>query len=156
MKKTKLILAAMIFGLIGATTLTSCKKEGCTDPNANNYSVDADKDDGTCTYPTINLNATGDGDVTGGGGTATSTHNWTNSQSKAELNMDITAASGGSFQVIVKDADGNEVINETLTVGVGDDSKNVCSTAGTAGEWSVTVTLTDFNGDGSFSLSQGC
>ena len=156
MRTNKWILSFLFIGIIASTTLTSCKQEGCTDPNANNYSVDAEKDDGTCTYPTINLNATGDGDVTGSGGTATSTHNWTNSQSKAELNMDITAASGGSFQVIVKDADGNEVINETLTVGVGDDSKSGCSTAGTAGEWSVTVTLTDFNGDGSFSLSQGC
>jgi hypothetical protein len=30
---------------------TSCKKqEGCTDKNATNYSVDAEEDDGTCTY----------------------------------------------------------------------------------------------------------
>lgn len=156
MKKGKLILTAVLIGLISATTLTSCKEEGCTDPNANNYSMDADKDDGTCTYPTINLNASGDGDVTGSGGTATSTHEWTNSHSRAELNMDITASSGGSFQIVVKDADGTEVINETLTVGVGDDSKNVCSDSGTAGTWTVTVTLTNFDGDGSFSLSQGC
>ncbi|MFX3625839.1 MAG: hypothetical protein ACN6I4_00630 [bacterium] len=150
------MILAVIVGIIGTTTFTSCKKGGCTDPNANNYSGDADKDDGTCTYPTINLNATGDGDVTGGGGSATSTREWTNSQPKAELNMDITAARGGSFQIVVKDADGNEVINETLTVGVGDDSKNVCSAIGTSGTWSVTVTLTNFSGDGSFSLSQGC
>lgn len=29
--------------------LSSCKKEGCTDPTALNYSADAEKDDGTCT-----------------------------------------------------------------------------------------------------------
>ncbi|MEQ8907548.1 MAG: hypothetical protein RIC95_00015 [Vicingaceae bacterium] len=157
MKKTKLIIAAAIVGLISASSLTSCKKEeGCTDPNANNYSTNAEEDDGSCTYPTINLNATGDGDVTGGGGSASSTNEWTNSQSKAELNMDITAASGGRFQIIVKDSDGTEVINETLTVGIGDDSKNICSASGTPGTWTVTVSLTDFSGDGSFSLSQGC
>jgi hypothetical protein len=33
-------------------TVASCKKEGCTDPNAINYDADAKKDDGTCTYLT--------------------------------------------------------------------------------------------------------
>lgn len=40
--------------LLVATTLvlsvSSCKKKGCTDPNANNYSTEAKKDDGSCTY----------------------------------------------------------------------------------------------------------
>ena len=36
---------------IASLTLVSCKKEeGCTDKNAANYSVDAEEDDGTCTY----------------------------------------------------------------------------------------------------------
>jgi hypothetical protein len=39
--------------LIGgaAVAVTSCKKEGCTDPTATNYNADAKKDDGSCTYP---------------------------------------------------------------------------------------------------------
>jgi hypothetical protein len=157
MKKVNLILTAALFGLIGAATLTSCAVEGCMDPAADNYNADAEKDDGSCIFPVITFTPAGnDGDVTGGGGSATSTFDWTNSLTRAELNMDITASSGGSFQVVVKDADGNEVINETLTVGVGDDSKNVCSSSGTAGTWTVTVTVTEFSGDGSYSLSQGC
>ncbi len=107
--------------------------------------------------PKVSVNAGGDdGDVTGNGGSTTATHTWTNNNSRAELNMDITSTSGGSFQIVVTDADNNEILNETLTVGVGDDSLTRCSASGTSGEWSVTITLTDFNGDGSFTLSQGC
>ena len=32
------------------TTVISCKKKGCTDPNAANYNSKAKKDDGSCTY----------------------------------------------------------------------------------------------------------
>lgn len=31
----------------------SCKKEGCTDPEANNYNSEAKKDDGSCTYDEV-------------------------------------------------------------------------------------------------------
>lgn len=44
MKKTLLFVAV---GLLG---FTSCKKEGCTDANAFNYDVTAEKDDESCTY----------------------------------------------------------------------------------------------------------
>jgi len=36
--------------IVSVLILHSCKQEGCTDKNASNYSSDADKDDGTCTY----------------------------------------------------------------------------------------------------------
>ena len=51
MKKTT-IQALAITMLIGGSmaTLSSCKKEGCTEPNATNYSEKAKKDDGSCTY----------------------------------------------------------------------------------------------------------
>ena len=45
MKKSILILAAVV-----ATTAISCKKKGCTDPTATNYSSEAEKDDGSCEY----------------------------------------------------------------------------------------------------------
>ncbi len=40
--------SAMLF--MGATTFTSCAKQGCIDETANNYDADAKEDDGTCTY----------------------------------------------------------------------------------------------------------
>ncbi|WP_066759426.1 MbnP family protein [Crocinitomix algicola] len=36
--------------LLGGLSLTSCKKEGCTDEAATNYSEKAKKDDGSCVY----------------------------------------------------------------------------------------------------------
>jgi hypothetical protein len=38
------------FVLSLALIFNSCAKEGCTDPNAYNYSSEATKDDGTCTF----------------------------------------------------------------------------------------------------------
>lgn len=40
----------VITGLISVTTVISCKKKGCTDPTASNYSSKAKKDDGSCQY----------------------------------------------------------------------------------------------------------
>lgn len=43
----KIILLSLSF----LTILTACKKEGCTDESALNYSESAKKDDGSCVYP---------------------------------------------------------------------------------------------------------
>lgn len=45
----KISIAAAL-SLLMVFSLTSCKKRGCTDPTAENYSVDAEKDNGSCTY----------------------------------------------------------------------------------------------------------
>lgn len=42
--------AGILLFASAALVITSCRKKGCTDPNASNYSADAKKDDGTCTY----------------------------------------------------------------------------------------------------------
>ena len=47
MKKTALLYVLLVFG----AALTSCKKEGCMDPEAVNYNAEAKKDDGTCVFP---------------------------------------------------------------------------------------------------------
>ncbi len=46
------IFAIVIVSIIGSTTFTGCKKEGCTDPEALNYDADAKKDDNSCIYQT--------------------------------------------------------------------------------------------------------
>jgi hypothetical protein len=45
MKKLLLLLAIPV-----ALSITGCKKQGCVDPIATNYSDAAKKDDGSCTY----------------------------------------------------------------------------------------------------------
>ena len=52
----KFLLAAIII-----TLLPSCKKivQGCMDPIACNYSEDVTEDNGSCTYPQVNLDCTG-------------------------------------------------------------------------------------------------
>lgn len=45
-------IAILSLGLLVGSTVISCKKKGCTDPNALNYEQNAKKDDGSCTYET--------------------------------------------------------------------------------------------------------
>jgi hypothetical protein len=47
----------LFLALVATLTLPACKKKGCMDTQATNYSSKAKKDDGSCTYkPTISLN----------------------------------------------------------------------------------------------------
>ncbi len=48
MKKTMILMVVILASL--AVVTTGCKKEGCTDPTANNYDEKAKDDDGSCTY----------------------------------------------------------------------------------------------------------
>lgn len=137
-KKQNLTLVLVFVGLMGLLTLSGCSKDD--DPSA-----------------TVNITATGsdlDGDVTGDGGSTSRNYTWNNPLSRADWNMDITATNGGSFQLIIEDADGVVVLDRTLVAGQGEDSgSGVTQAGGTPGDWTVTINLTNFNGDGSFSLS---
>ncbi|NOQ73157.1 MAG: DUF4856 domain-containing protein [Crocinitomix sp.] len=44
--------------LIATAAIVSCKKKGCTDETASNYSEEAKKDDGSCTYPELAIPST--------------------------------------------------------------------------------------------------
>ena len=57
--------------------------------------------------------------------------------------------------MVVKDSNGNTVLDRSLNGTTEPDSFSGVTSAGSSGEWSVTMTLTSFDGDGSFSLSEG-
>lgn len=55
-KRKKMKMNTVKFGILATAIVlssmaVSCKKKGCTDPNATNYNEKAKKDDGTCEYP---------------------------------------------------------------------------------------------------------
>lgn len=96
-----------------------------------------------------------DGDFMGTGGTETRNFIWNNSLNTADYNADITATAEGSFKMVVTDADQTVVLDRTLEGAVEPDSFSGVTSSGTSGIWTVTISLTNFSGDGSFSLSQG-
>ena len=96
-----------------------------------------------------------DGDFTGSGGTDSKTFVWNNNLNTADYNADITASAEGTFRMVVRDADGMMVLDRSLNGASEPDSFSGVTAAGASGLWSVTITLTSFNGDGSFSLSEG-
>lgn len=49
--KTRQTFGTILLAAIVATTAVSCKKKGCTNPDATNYSEKATKDDGSCILP---------------------------------------------------------------------------------------------------------
>lgn len=138
-KKKHLKLIVLFVGLIGLMSLSACSKDD--DP-----------------FARVAINETGSdlgGDVTGDGGSTSESYVWNNPLAVANWSMDITATNGGSFQLIIEDADGAIVSDRTLTAGVGEDSADGVTAAGVAGDWTIRVVLSDFNGNGSFWLGPG-
>jgi hypothetical protein len=95
------------------------------------------------------------GDVLGNGGDASKTFTWPNSEVTADYNMDITSSVTGAFRFQMMDADGTTVLDRTLNGSLEPDSFSGVTNIGVAGDWTVTLTLTNFNGDGSYSASSG-
>jgi hypothetical protein len=146
MKLTKLFFTILTVAV--ATTIVGCSND----------------DDDTMAQVRVNgvlfdngddFNGDVDGDFTGNGGSATRTFVWLNNLATADYNADITATVEGTFNMVVLDADGNTVLNRSLDGATEPDSFSGVTDAGTSGVWSVTITLGSFNGDGSFSLSEG-
>ncbi len=96
-----------------------------------------------------------DASFTGNGGTTTRMFSWNNNLSTADYNADVTLASEGTFQMIVEDSEGVVVLDQTLQGGSEPDTIGGVTGAGASGIWTVTIRVTNFNGDGSFSLSEG-
>jgi hypothetical protein len=95
------------------------------------------------------------GDFTGNGGTTSETFNWQNDFTTADYNADITASASGLFQMIVKDSEGTTVLDRLINASVELDSFSGVTSSGTTGIWTVTIDVSNFNGDGSFTLSEG-
>ena len=93
------------------------------------------------------------GDFIGDGDSGIFSFAWVNPEGTASANFDITSETG-SLQMTVKDDAGTVVIDHTLTAG-GADTYSGVSAPGEAGIWIVELKLTDFSGDGSYSLHPG-
>ncbi|RMG24932.1 MAG: hypothetical protein D6730_11640 [Bacteroidetes bacterium] len=93
------------------------------------------------------------GDFYGNGDSGTYSFAWVNSHPTADVNFDITTPTG-SVQMIIKDCQGVEVLNQTRSAG-GNDTFSGVTRRGSAGTWLVSLIFTDFDGDGSYSLSPG-
>lgn len=139
--------AALFVAALTLTTVSCSKDDDAMAQVRVNGSVLFDDGD--------DFNGDVDGDFTGTGGSATRTFVWINNQRTAEYNADITATVEGSFTMVVRDADGMVVLERGLQGGSEPDSFSGVTQAGASGTWTVTITLTNFSGDGSFSLSAG-
>lgn len=94
------------------------------------------------------------GNFSGNGGSAEKIFSWENSLNTAYNNAIITSSGNGLFTMVVKDAAGKIVLNKSLRGDNESDSFSGVTTSGTPGIWSVTINLSSFDGDGSFSLSE--
>lgn len=91
------------------------------------------------------------GDFEGNGDSGTYSFAYDNPKQKAQVNFDITSPAG-TVQMIIKDARGNEVLNETRSGG-GNDTFAGTTSEGKKGVWLVELILNNVNGDGSFSIN---
>ena len=139
MKTMKTIQLVGLFVMVGfiAVSLTSCKKEEVL----------------PAPVATVNVLSTTNksGDIKGNGGSTTKTWTFANPNTKAGWDMSISATKG-SFRLVLKDASGTTRLDQTLTAGSGPQSASGTTLDGTAGTWTSTITLTDFNGSGDFSF----
>lgn len=146
MKKVSLLKFVMLF--LTTTLIVSCNKDDDTFANVtvNGTLLVGDRSD---------FNGDIDASFTGNGGSASRSFIWNNNLNTADYNADITALAQGKFQIVVKDSEGTTVLDRTIDGNVEPDSIDGVTSAGTSGIWSVTIQVTDFKGDGSFSLSEG-
>ncbi|NER13505.1 hypothetical protein GWK08_08660 [Leptobacterium flavescens] len=139
-----------IFTMVALTAFVGCSSDDDNDTTVQvsiNGTVLFDNGD--------DFNGDVDGDFTGTGGSVTRTFLWRNNLTTADYNADITATTEGTFNMTVRDADENIVLNRSLDGATEPDSFSGVTESGTSGVWSVTITLGSFTGDGSFSLSEG-
>lgn len=92
------------------------------------------------------------GDFTGNGDSGTYSFTYDNTSSRADVRFDITTPTG-SVNMMVQDKRGTTVLDHTIMGGAPEDSFSGLTEEGKEGIWKVTITLTNFNGDGSYSIN---
>lgn len=135
-----------VLTLILLVGLSSCEKFDPGEVLEDTYSGNID-------VTSSNASTDPAGDFTGNGDSGTYSFAWENPDKIASVKFDITTNSGG-VQMILEDKRGKVVLDETLVAG-GNDTFSGLSQEGKKGIWTVTLVLTDFNGDGSYSIHPG-
>lgn len=92
------------------------------------------------------------GDFEGNGDSGTFSFVWENTSNKATVDFDVSTSPGGTCQIILNDAKGDEVFNQTRPEG-GNDSFSGLSEEGSKGKWLVTIKLTNLKGDGTYDIT---
>ncbi len=144
--------------LLAFTFLTSCSNDDGDDSFANvtvNGTTLTTNPSDFVVGDRSDFNGDIDASFTGNGGTTSRVFSWNNNLRTADYNADITATSDGSFGIVVRDSQEDVVIDRTIQGGSEPDSIDGVTQTGESGIWTVTIDVTNFNGDGSFSLSEG-
>jgi hypothetical protein len=146
MKKIGFLKIAMF--LLTVISIVSCSKDDDAFANVtvNGTLLVGDRSD---------FNGDIDASFTGNGGSASRSFTWNNNLNTADYNADITTSAQGTFRIIVSDSEGATVLDRTIDGGTEPDTIGGVTSSGTSGLWTVNIQVTDFNGDGSFSLSEG-
>lgn len=148
MKNTAKILAftTLISGLI---LFASCEKE---------YAEYDNMEVVENSYPgAIEINSGGEdpsGDFEGNDDSGVYSFAWENPKKKAQVNFDVTSSGGGTVQMTINDAKGNEVLHVTRPED-GNDTFSGVTEEGEEGNWLVVIRLNNLTGDGSFSINPG-
>jgi len=138
--KTKILMITFI--VLG---LASCKKYDKFD----NAEIIENSYTGTIS---IDNDSDPDGNFTGNGNSGTFAFAWINSKEKAKVKLSLDNSSSGNVQIILNDAKGKEKFKKSLTGGDNDISFEEFSEAGKIGTWKITLTFSNFNGNGSFEI----
>lgn len=147
-------LASFVFALLVLTGCSNDDDDAFANVNVNGTVLSTSPSD-FVVGDRSDFNGDIDASFTGNGGTASRIFSWNNNLSTADYNADITATSEGSFQIIVRDSEDSIVLDRTILGGTEPDSIDGVTSSGVSGIWTVTIEVVNFNGDGSFSLSEG-
>ncbi|WP_224489861.1 hypothetical protein [Robertkochia flava] len=97
------------------------------------------------------------GEVSGDGGNEVRILRWTNPETTATLNLELVPGTDGNIIVRVHDAERMEVLKRYWSLEDADGAFVISgvSAGGASGLWSVSISLSNFEGDGSYAVING-